>query len=221
MTDSLSVLIIEDSEDDFELIKREIRRAGFETVAERVETAPDMRSALSSHQWDVIISDHKMPSFNAPAALKILKESGLDIPFIVVSGAIGEEVAVSLMREGAHDFVMKDRLGRLVPAIEREMREAQIRLERKEAVETELRLTQQLQAEHKELQQRVTELSALNDMFQQHLCQYSEMEEAYNNLVKALHQMRGQVTELITVAESYSPPESRDIVPLIAAGASI
>ena len=91
---------------------------------------------------DIIISDYKLPQFNAPAALALLQETGLDIPFIVVSGTIGEETAVELMKAGAHDYVMKDKLTRLVPAIQRELDEAQVRRERKQT-ETALRQSEE------------------------------------------------------------------------------
>jgi PAS domain S-box-containing protein len=130
MTDSLKVLHIEDSEDDALLVLRELRRGGFNIIWERVETAEALRTALTSQTWDVIISDYHLPKFNASAALQIVREIGSDIPFIVVSGTIGERSAVELMKAGAHDYLMKGNLTRLPEAVRREMREAQIRLER-------------------------------------------------------------------------------------------
>jgi signal transduction histidine kinase len=130
MKGPLRVLVVEDRDDDFDLLLRELRRGGYEISAERVETAAAMTEALSRGDWDLVFSDWFMPAFSAPQALEILKESGRDIPFVIVSGAIGEETAVDAMRNGAHDFMLKDRLGRLLPAVERELREARLRRER-------------------------------------------------------------------------------------------
>lgn len=127
MKSPLRVLVVEDSRDDAELIIREVRRAGYTVEYERVETKPSMETVLSSHPWDVVLSDWSMPRFSAMAALETLKASGLDIPFIVVSGTIGEETAVTALKAGAHDFLVKGKLARLVPAIERELREVEIR----------------------------------------------------------------------------------------------
>ena len=130
MRTPLRVLLIEDSEDDAALVLLELERGGFAPAAKRVETEEAMASALVREEWDVVISDHALPAFSAPAALAVLKDTGKDIPFIVVSGAIGEEMAVLLMKTGAHDYVMKDNLARLVPAIKRELRDAEARRER-------------------------------------------------------------------------------------------
>ncbi|MBL8165064.1 MAG: PAS domain S-box protein [Anaerolineae bacterium] len=119
----LNVLHIEDSEDDALLIKRILKQGGYAVTTRRVDTATGLRDALKSHTWDIIISDFSMPNFNGTQALQIIRESGSDLPFIVVSGAIGEEMAVAVMKAGANDYVMKDNLQRLVPAIERELRD--------------------------------------------------------------------------------------------------
>lgn len=117
----LKVLIVEDSEDDCLLIVRELKHGGYEPTFERVETAEAMNAALDKQTWDVIIADYVMPYFSGLGALKILQERGLDIPFIIASGSIGEEIAVEAMKAGAHDYIMKGNLKRLVPAIEREL----------------------------------------------------------------------------------------------------
>jgi signal transduction histidine kinase len=119
----LRVLLVEDSEDDAVLLARELRRGDYAPALRRVETAAAMRAALAD-PWDLVISDYALPQFSGLDALSLLRASGLDIPFIVVSGAIGEEVAVAAMKAGAHDYLMKDNLARLVPAIQRELREA-------------------------------------------------------------------------------------------------
>lgn len=134
----LRVLIIEDSEDDVALVLRELRRAGYEPEFQRVETAEEMKGALAGQKWEIIICDYAMPRFNAPAALRVLRESGIDIPFIIVSGTIGEDTAVEVMKAGAHDYIMKWNLKRLVPAVERELREAELRRAKRRA-EEELR----------------------------------------------------------------------------------
>ncbi len=133
MADTLQVLIVEDSEDDAFLIMRELRRGGFDPQFERVETADSMSSALASHGWDLIISDYSIPAFGGRAALALYQRKGLDIPFITMSGVIGEETAVEMMKAGAHDYVMKGNLARLVPAVKRELQAAQERRERRQA----------------------------------------------------------------------------------------
>ena len=131
----LRVLIIEDSEDDTLLLLRELKRGGYEVEFERVDTAADMQSALNQKSWDLILSDYSMPEFNAPQALELLKASGLDVPFIISSGTIGEETAVAALKAGANDFLVKGKFARLEPAIERELREAESRRERRRAEE--------------------------------------------------------------------------------------
>lgn len=135
MSTRLRVLIVEDQEDDATLLLRELKRGGYDVTFERVDTSAAMRSALANHTWDVIVSDYSMPTFDAPSALSVLHEFGLDLPFIISSGTVGEETAVAALRAGAHDFFVKGNLTRLIPAIEREMREAQIRSERRQATE--------------------------------------------------------------------------------------
>src|SRR5215210_652609 len=139
----LRVLLVEDSADDAVLLLRELKRGGYEVLHERVDTANDMRAALEKQDWDIVISDHAMPTFSAPAALELLRESGWrDLPFIIVSGHIGEDAAVKIMKAGAHDFVAKDSLARLVPVIERELRDAEERRQRRRAQEA-LRLAEE------------------------------------------------------------------------------
>src|SRR5688572_24778345 len=132
MSTYLRILLVEDSEDDARLVLREVRRAGYEVEYERVETADAMRAALSRQPWDLIICDFSLPQFNAPRALELLKESGIDLPFIIVSGTIGEESAVNALKAGAHDFIIKGNFARLIPAIQRELKDAAIRRERRE-----------------------------------------------------------------------------------------
>lgn len=123
----LRVLIVEDSYMDYGLLVRLLGVAGYAVQPKRVETAGTMRNALAETQWDAVISDHNMPEFSSTAALQILKETGLDVPFIIVSGAIGEDIAVEAMIAGADDYILKSRLPRLVPALRRSLAAAATR----------------------------------------------------------------------------------------------
>lgn len=133
MNRTLRILNVEDSEDDFLLLEREIKRAGITAVFERVDSADRLRAALARDVWDIIICDYVLPGFSGLQALEILTESKLDIPFILVSGTVGEDIAVKAMKMGASDYLLKCNLARLAPAIEREIREAAIRKERHRA----------------------------------------------------------------------------------------
>ena len=128
---AIRVLVVEDNPDDEELVLAELRRGGYDVSHERVESAPAMRAALARVAWDIVLSDFAMPAFNAPAALELLRGAGFDTPFIIVSGTVGEETAVAAMRGGASDYVLKNSLARLCPAIERELREAERRVEQR------------------------------------------------------------------------------------------
>jgi DNA-binding response OmpR family regulator len=141
MARPLRVLLVEDSESDALLVTRELRRAGYDAVVTRVETAEAMDAALAQGGWDIIISDYALPHFNASAALSIA-QAKTDLPFIVVSGTIGEETAVEMMRSGAHDYLMKNSLKRLGAAVGRELRDAEVRRERKHGA---IQLERQLQ----------------------------------------------------------------------------
>ena len=132
---TLNLLLVDDSEDDTLLLLRELKRGGFEAQYRRVDTEQAMREALEEGPWDAVISDYSMPSFSGHDALAALKDYPIDVPFIIVSGAIGEETAVQLMREGAHDYIAKENLARLCVAIERELQEAANRRERQHALE--------------------------------------------------------------------------------------
>ena len=135
MSRLLRLLIVEDSEDDTLLLVRELRRAGDDVTFQRVDTAEAMTAALARQAWDLIVADYSMPHFSGTAALELFRKSGLDVPFIFVSGTIGEDMAVAAMKAGAHDYVMKGNLKRLIPAVERELREAEVRREGKRAQE--------------------------------------------------------------------------------------
>ncbi len=133
MSKSLHVLIVEDSEDDALLLVRELRKGGFDIDYLRVEDEEMLSSALNDQSWDIVITDHNLPTLSSDTSILSVKQTGRDIPVIIVSGSIGEEVAVNAMKSGAHDYIMKDNLSRLVPAIERELREAENRRAHREA----------------------------------------------------------------------------------------
>src|SRR5207244_335129 len=136
MTVPLRALIIEDSEDDAQLLVRELRRGGYAPAVERVDSAAELERALWHAQWDSVFGDYSMPHFSGTDALAIVRKRSGDVPFIFVSGTIGEDTAVAAMRAGAQDYVVKGNLKRLLPAVERELRDAQERRDRRQAEET-------------------------------------------------------------------------------------
>jgi two-component system cell cycle sensor histidine kinase/response regulator CckA len=152
MGEPLRVLLVEDSETDAKLVIRELKRSGFEPEVERVETAATMKEALDRHRWDIVLSDFTMPAFSAPAAFNLLKAQKVDIPFIIVSGTVGEETAVQAMRLGVSDYVLKGKMTRLGPVIERELRECRGRAasrntdQKLQQIEEQLRQAQKMEA---------------------------------------------------------------------------
>lgn len=174
MSKPLQVLIVEDLESDAALVARLLRKAGYAVHDERVETADQMRAALEKQAWDVVISDFRLPQFDAPAALALLQATSPDTPFIVVSGAIGEDTAVAMMKFGAHDYLMKDKLSRLAPAVEREMREAQTRRERKRAEE--------------KIRQQLEELLRWHDLTLDRETRTLELKHEVNELLRRLNE---------------------------------
>ncbi|OLP17741.1 hypothetical protein BST81_15600 [Leptolyngbya sp. 'hensonii'] len=171
MVTPLHVLVVEDVEDDMILLLHELRRAGYAVTAERVETAAAMSVALEKQSWDLIISDYSLPDFSAGAALQLMKSQGLDLPFIIVSGVVGEETAIAMMKAGAHDYLLKGHLARLAPAIERELREAQIRREKRQAEAALLQAYEELEIQ---VQQRTAELTATNARLQSEMAERIE-----------------------------------------------
>ncbi len=137
----LRALIVEDSEDDALLLVQHLREGGYAPHWQRVDTPEALTAALAAEEWDIVFADYTMPRFSGTRALALIRERGLDVPFVFVSGTIGEDTAVTAMKAGAQDYIMKGHLKRLLPAIERELREAQLRRERKRA-EAELQLLQ-------------------------------------------------------------------------------
>jgi diguanylate cyclase (GGDEF)-like protein len=128
---SLRVLIVEDSEEDAELLVNGLKRGGYDLSFERVDTSEAMIVALNKQSWDLILADHTMPHFSGMAALALVKERELDVPFIFVSGTVGEDSAVEIMKAGAHDYILKSHMSRLLPAVERQLHESAARRERK------------------------------------------------------------------------------------------
>ncbi len=177
MERQIRVLLVEDSEDDAILVTEELRAGGFEPLWHQVDSRESMLTALEESGWELIISDHSLPKFSALEALRLLLDSGRDIPFIIVSGTIGEEVAIEAMKAGAYDYVMKDRLGRLAPAVEHALRAAEIRRSHRAA-----------QQEILESRERLRELTA-------HLTTAREQERA--RLAREIHdELGGALTAL-------------------------
>jgi PAS domain S-box-containing protein len=160
MSKPLRVLIVEDSEDDAALMVRELRRNDYDLTYERVEDAAAMQAALVRKSWDVVVSDYTMPRFSAPAALALLHESRIDLPFIIISGTIGEDTAVAAMRAGAHDFLIKGQLARLAPVIERELSDARVRRQRRQAEQALLEKEQYFRALIENVSDIITTLKA-------------------------------------------------------------
>lgn len=178
----LRVLMVEDSENDALLIQRALTRGGYQVKSARVDTRGAMELAMEKQEWDLILADHSMPQFNAPEALEVVKRHGRDVPFIIVSGHIEEETAVAAMMSGAHDYIMKDNLARLAPAVERELREAEVRRLRAEFEQALLR-------SQEELEQRVKQRTA-------------DLEAAYLELRTLMAERRRLEHELLEIAEN-------------------
>jgi signal transduction histidine kinase len=153
MSSPLRVLIVENVPDDAELSANALRQAGFEPEVHRVETEREMREALDRSRWDLILLDYALPTFSGTKALKICQEKGCEVPIIIVSGSVGEETAVEMMKQGADDYVMKDKLVRLPAAVRRSLSDAQVRRERRIAQEEQKRSAAQLAQANQELQQ--------------------------------------------------------------------
>jgi signal transduction histidine kinase len=242
MSELLRLLLIEDQESDAVLLDRALRRGGFTPSCLRVETAEEMKEALRAATWDLIIADYKLPHFDGPSALRIYKETAMDIPFIIVSGTIGEDLAVEAMKLGAHDYVMKSNLTRLVPAVERELRDAAARAAHRQ-VEQQLRRTERLRLVGEltsslihdlknPLQSILSSAELLNvdnvkperreklcSMIERHVRQVSNMSDEVLDFVRGDIRLNVHPVDLVKliqdVAETYSLPFAKSGVELI------
>jgi signal transduction histidine kinase len=202
MIRSLRLLLIEDMEDHALLLVRELR-GGFNVTFERVETLQELEAALDSHPWDAVIADFNLPGFNGLDALRIMRAKGLDLPFILISGVIGEESAVEAMKAGAHDFILKGKYSRLVPALERELREATIRHERRQAEEELVKYREHLETLVRE---RTTELEKAKEAAEAANRAKSEF------LTNMSHEMRTPLTGVMGIIDLLlmdNPPDKQ------------
>lgn len=185
----IKLLLVEDQESDAALEIRQLERAGYQVEWTRVENEAEYQAALAGQPWDLILADYHLPTFDAPAALAVLQETGQDIPFIVVSGAIGEETAVDLMRSGASDYLLKGKLARLGPAVERELAEAQVRRERVGAY-------QALREKMEESQKRAHELETISMIAAEMRCTQTRPELVTSVLANLLELLDAQFATL-------------------------
>jgi two-component system, cell cycle sensor histidine kinase and response regulator CckA len=146
---ALRLVLVEDSEDDAQLVLHELRRSGYSVTAERVETPQALATVLAEGEWDLVISDHNLPQFSAPEALRLVRDHARYLPFIIVSGSMGEDLAVSAMKAGAADYLVKGQLTRLGPAVRRELADAEQRRQRAQAEESLRQTEQQLRQSQK------------------------------------------------------------------------
>jgi len=179
MKNKIQVLIIEDNKDDLLLEVDAIKRGGIDIDYEQIETRAAMKEALRNKLWDFIISDFSLPQFSGLDALAVLKETGIDIPFILISGTIGEETAVAAMKAGAHDYIMKNNLSRLVPAFERELKEAKVRQLKREADE--------------ELKASMEDLTNQNAIFQALNFEYLKLNEKLKESLDHIKKMNSEL----------------------------
>ena len=186
MAGPIHILLVEDDENDASLIERALRRAGFEPDCDRVETEDEMAAALDQGHFDAILSDHSLPNFSSFQALSVMKEKNFDGPFIIVSGAIGEDAAVAAMKSGANDFVMKDRLTRRGAALEQALDDFARRREMIRLQGQEEQLQGALQGEHEGLVNRNRELRGLNRLFQDHLAERFQIVDTYRRVLNDL-----------------------------------
>lgn len=199
MSCSLRVLFVEDCDDDLLLLLRELRKGEYAIAPQQVKTKAAYQQALHAQTWDLILSDYALPDFTAADALQILRTRGLDIPFIVISGAVGEATAVRLMKAGAHDFFVKGNLKRLLPAIERERREAENRRAKQQAETALHRAFDELE---QLVAQRTAELVKTN---QQLICEIEERRRAENRI-----QLQYTIAQIL--AEAQTIPEATPLV---------
>ncbi len=190
----LRTLIVEDCQADAELLVRELRQGGYDPIYEQVDTMADMDAALQQQTWDIVISDYVMPQFSGLAALKLLQERDIDLPFIVISGKIGEDIAVETMKAGAHDYIVKGNLGRLIPAIRRELGEVEVRWQRRQAQEEIKRLNADLE---RRVIERTTQLEAANKELEREIVERKKAEVERERLLEQLRKTNEQLEDFI------------------------
>jgi PAS domain S-box-containing protein len=195
MTQSLRLLLIEDVEDDALLLVRELRKGGIDPDYTRVETAEELEAALAGGRWDAVFSDYNLPAFTGLDALRIVRERGMDLPFILVSGVMGEETAVEALQAGAHDYLMKGRYARLVPALERALRDVALHRERRQTAEE---LTRHREHLEELVQQRTEELEAANEELQ---AQSEELISSMEELQRVEQELRESEEQLRLMVE--------------------
>lgn len=193
MSASLRVLMAEDSEDDVLFISREIKKGGYSLIHESVDSRESMKRVLEEKTWDVVISDYVMPGFGGMEALRVLKESGQDLPFIIVSGKIGEDIAIGAMKAGAHDYILKGNLARLVPAIERELKDAETRRQRRLADEALKKAYEDLEVK---VAERTAELKDANEALKNEVEMRKAAQEEREVLIHDLQQALAEVRTL-------------------------
>jgi signal transduction histidine kinase/DNA-binding response OmpR family regulator len=201
----LRALVIEDNENDAMLLLRELRRGGYDVASRRIETAVALADALDTQEWDVVIADYVMPNFNGLEALSNIRKRCGDLPFILVSGKIGEEVAVSAMKAGANDYVMKDNLSRLAPAVRREILDHQ----RRHAAEEGIRKAQEELEER--IEQRTAALAEANAKLVSEVAERQRAEEAIKEDSKRLLEVIRTQYEI-----AAEKPEPQRVMALIA-----
>ncbi|MDD3982081.1 MAG: response regulator [Spirochaetales bacterium] len=201
----IRILYVEDSPDDAELVIHSLVKAGWEPVFERVKTAEGMQRVLHKEQWDIILSDYSLPGFSGLAALEILKKSGLDIPFIIVSGAIGEETALDVIKAGANNYVMKNRLHRLPLAMERELNDAAARRDA-------LKATALLMENRKQLAQALEIAHLSHWEYDVLLDRFTFNDQFYNIFHTTAQDVGGYTMRAADYAERFVHPEDRGMV---------
>jgi two-component system, cell cycle sensor histidine kinase and response regulator CckA len=183
---SLRLLLIEDSEDDALLLVRELRKGGFDPDFARVDTPQGLEAALDGNGWDAVVADYNMPAFTGLDALRIIQARGLDLPFILVSGVIGEEKAVEAMKAGAHDYIMKGNISRLAPALERELRDAEVRRERRQALEELHRSHEELARANEVMRAEIAERERAEEALRENERNYLTLSEQFDALLNAI-----------------------------------
>lgn len=202
MNRPIRVLLVEDSENDVLLLLRHLQKGGYQPTSKAVDSAPAMIEALEKETWDIIISDYVVPGFGGLEALEVLKNHDLDLPFIIVSGQIGEDVAIKAMKAGAHDYVMKHNLSRLLPAVERELREAEMRRERRRSLQALKENEERFRQLAEQLRIRNEELVQIRDELESRVSQRTAaLSKANAELRRQIEERKRLEKELLDITE--------------------